>query len=124
MLAIMDSVRTIIKLLRDLAAFFRLLMRSRLSLAAENLFLRKQMAMFQERQARPRRPDTPLRIVVPRNNWILLIRKDAVALRSRIPSYYGKILPVMDGVKITIKLLGDLAIFLWLSLRPRSSLAA
>ncbi|HSB02137.1 MAG TPA: hypothetical protein VLE49_15920 [Anaerolineales bacterium] len=62
--------------------------------------------------------------LVLRNKWILLIRKDAVAFGSRIPSHYGNILPVMDGVKIIIKLLGDLAIFLWLSLRPRSSLAA
>jgi putative transposase len=64
MLSIMDSVQTIIKLLRDLADFFRLLTRSRASLAAENLFLRKQLAMFQERKAKPRRADTPLRITL------------------------------------------------------------
>ena len=60
----MDSVQTIIKLLRDLADFFRLLTHSRASLAAENLFLRKQLAMFQERKAKPRRADTPLRITL------------------------------------------------------------
>jgi hypothetical protein len=60
----MDSVRTINELLRNLAAFFRLLMRSRASLAAENLFLRKQLAMFQEREAKPRRPVTPIRIML------------------------------------------------------------
>jgi len=30
---------------------------------------------------------------------------------------YGKILPVMDGVKTIFTLLGDLAKFLWLFLR-------
>jgi hypothetical protein len=62
--------------------------------------------------------------LVLRNNWISLIRKGAVAFQSRIPSHCGKISPVMDGAKIIIKLLGDLARFLWLSLRPQCSLAA
>jgi hypothetical protein len=32
-------------------------MRSRAQLAAENLFLRKQLAMYQERRVKPRRSD-------------------------------------------------------------------
>jgi len=58
----MDGVKTIITLLGDLAAFFWLTLRPQSTLAAENLFLRKQLAMFQERKAKPRRPDTPIRI--------------------------------------------------------------
>jgi hypothetical protein len=50
LLAIMDVVLTTIKLLRDLATFFWLLLRSPAALAAENLFLRRQLAMYQERK--------------------------------------------------------------------------
>ena len=60
----MDGVKTIITLLGDLAAFFWLTLRPQSTLAAENLFLRKQLAMFQERKAKPRRPDTPIRIAL------------------------------------------------------------
>jgi putative transposase len=60
----MEGVKTIITLLGDLATFLRLTLRTQSTLAAENLFLRKQLAMFQERKAKPRRPDTPLRITL------------------------------------------------------------
>ena len=56
--------KTIITLLGDLATFLRLTLHPQSTLAAENLFLRKQLAMFQERKAKPRRPDTPLRIAL------------------------------------------------------------
>ena len=60
----MEGVKTIITLLGDLAAFFWLTLRPQSTLAAENLFLRKQLAIFQERKAKPRRPDTPIRIAL------------------------------------------------------------
>ena len=60
----MESVKTIITLLGDLAAFFWLTLRPQSALAAENLFLRKQLAMFQERKVKPHRPDTPIRIAL------------------------------------------------------------
>lgn len=60
----MEGVKTIITLLGDLATFSWLLLRPQSALAAENLFLRKQLAMFQERKAKPRRPDTPIRIAL------------------------------------------------------------
>jgi putative transposase len=60
----MDGIKIIIKLLGDLARFLWLSQRSQSALAAENLFLRKQLAMFQERNAKPRRPDTRIRIVL------------------------------------------------------------
>jgi len=37
-------------------------MRPHGALATENLFLRKQLAMYQERKLKPRRPDTAFRI--------------------------------------------------------------
>jgi len=61
---VMEGVKTIITLIGDLATFFWLTLRPRCALAAENLFLRKQLAMFQERKAKPCRPDTPIRIAL------------------------------------------------------------
>ena len=61
---IMDGVLTIIKLLYDLATFIRLILRPHGAVAAENLFLRKQLAMFQERKLKPRRPDTPFQVAL------------------------------------------------------------
>src|SRR5215467_3071360 len=39
-------------------------MRSRRTLAAENLFLRKQLALFQEPKVKPRRADDSIRLVM------------------------------------------------------------
>ncbi len=39
----------------------------------------------------------------------MLIPKDAVTFKSHTPLHYGKIVPVMEGVKTIIILLGDLA---------------
>ena len=46
--------RTILAVARDLASWARSGMRSRAQLAAENLFLRKQLALYQERHVKPR----------------------------------------------------------------------
>jgi len=47
---------TIFDLLLDAFRFIRLSLQPRGSLAAENLFLRKQLALHLERQVEPRRP--------------------------------------------------------------------
>jgi putative transposase len=53
------SLDSLLNLITDLAGdvllFFRLLFRSRTALSAEVLFLRKQLAFYEERQVRPRR---------------------------------------------------------------------
>ena len=53
------SLDSLLNLITDLVAdgllFFRLLFRSRAALSAEVLFLRKQLAFYQERQVQPRR---------------------------------------------------------------------
>jgi putative transposase len=49
---------------RDVAALLALAMRSRAQLAAENLFLRKQLALYMERRVKPRRADDATRIVL------------------------------------------------------------
>ncbi len=47
-----------------LLRLLRLMSRSRAQLAAENLFLRKQLACYIERQVRPRRTDNASRITL------------------------------------------------------------
>jgi putative transposase len=54
-------VRTIFRVARDLVSS---MMRSRAQLGAENLFLRKQLALHLERRAKPRRADDATRIVL------------------------------------------------------------
>ena len=52
------------RILGDLVHFLCLGLRSRSSLAAENLFLRKQLAFYQERKVKPRRADNPTRLTL------------------------------------------------------------
>jgi putative transposase len=56
--------RTIRQVARDLIALISLAMRSRAQFAAENLFLRKQLALYLEREVRPRRADDATRITL------------------------------------------------------------
>jgi hypothetical protein len=51
-------------LLADGMRFLALLARSRTALAAENLFLRKQLAFYQERKIKPRRFDNITRFIL------------------------------------------------------------
>jgi putative transposase len=53
----------------DLLRFLALSVRSRTALAAENLFLRKQLALYGERQVKPRRASDPFRLTL-----VLLMR--------------------------------------------------
>jgi putative transposase len=55
---------TIRRLLADLLALAAFAMTSRARLAAENLFLRKQLALYQERHVKPRRPNSATRITL------------------------------------------------------------
>ena len=53
-----------LRILADLVHFVCLGLRSGSSLAAENLFLRKQLAFYQERKVKPRRADNPTRLTL------------------------------------------------------------
>jgi putative transposase len=57
-------LQTALALLADLLRLLRLMVRSRTQLAAENLFLRKQLACYVERQVRPHRTDNASRITL------------------------------------------------------------
>jgi transposase InsO family protein len=78
-------IRTVLLLLRDLFHFVALTCSSRRRLAAENLFLRKQLAFYIERKVRPRRLNDAARIalvVVARSiDWrqlLVVVRPDTL----------------------------------------------
>ena len=48
----------------DTLRFIRLSLRPHFALAAENLFLRKQLALYLERQVKPRRAKVPTRLTL------------------------------------------------------------
>src|SRR5215469_2920825 len=58
------SVSTLSSVACDLVRLLVLTSRSRRTLAAENLFLRKQLALFQERNVKPRRAHDPTRLIM------------------------------------------------------------
>jgi hypothetical protein len=60
----MNSCACWLNLFGDLLRFLVLSLRSKTSLAAENLFLRKQLGFYQERKIRPRRIDSPTRLAL------------------------------------------------------------
>ena len=60
----MKSCLLWLNLFADLLRFLVLSLRSKSSLAAENLFLRKQLAFYQERKIRPRRTSHPTRLTL------------------------------------------------------------
>jgi transposase InsO family protein len=68
-----------LRIARTAFRFLTLWLRSRTSLAAENLFLRKQLTFYQERKVRPRRVDNATRLML-----VLLSRcfewRDALAV--------------------------------------------
>ena len=53
---------TLLMLLIDAMQFLRLCLHPPMTLAAENLFLRKQLAMYQERQVKPQRATDATRL--------------------------------------------------------------
>jgi putative transposase len=54
-------IRTVYRVLLDCVGLIARMCRSRSAVEAENLFLRKQLALFQERNLRPHRADDSTR---------------------------------------------------------------
>ena len=55
---------TLLTLVVDATRFLRLCLHSPTTLAAENLFLRKQLALYQERNIKPRRATNTTRLTL------------------------------------------------------------
>ena len=60
----MKSCLCWLNLFGDMVRLFALGLRSKSSLAAENLFLRKQLTFYKERRIKPRRTDNPTRLTL------------------------------------------------------------
>jgi hypothetical protein len=60
----MKSCLLWLSVLADLFRFLVLSLRSESSLAAENLFLRKQLGFYQERKIKPRRTSPPAQVTL------------------------------------------------------------
>ena len=60
----MPAARIFLQLMADFVVYFGLLIRPRKAIAAENLFLRRQLALYQERKVGPRRIDPASRITL------------------------------------------------------------
>jgi putative transposase len=70
-----NLLRTIRRVALDLLSLASSVVWSRAHLAAENLFLRKQLALYLERQAKPRRADDATRITLVALSRILVWRQ-------------------------------------------------
>jgi len=57
-------LRTAVGVFLDLLTFFRLILRTSQAVAAENLFLRKQLALYAERQTKPHRATDAVRFTL------------------------------------------------------------
>jgi hypothetical protein len=77
------NVQTVLRVLADLGRFSWLALRSRVDLAAENLFLRKQLALYLERQMRPRRADDATRITLVTLSRLLDWRQLLVVVKPK-----------------------------------------
>ena len=61
---LLQLLRTLLILLYDGLRFLGLCLRPSVALAAENLFLRKQLALYQERHIKPRRATDATRLAL------------------------------------------------------------
>jgi hypothetical protein len=67
MLSFLHLLQTIFGVLVDALMFFQLCFRPTAAVAAENLFLRKQLGLFLERQVKPRRATDSIRFTL---SWL------------------------------------------------------
>jgi hypothetical protein len=141
-------LRTALALLADLLRLLRLMFRTRAQLAAENLFLRKQLACYIERQVRPRRTDNASRIalvllsrVVEWRDLLTIVRPDTLVRwhrdlfrlfwrlksrargRPRIPADVQQLIAEMAAKNHTWgeeRIAAELCVKLGLTLSPRT----
>src|SRR5713101_8979546 len=65
------ALRTILRIACDLLRLLSTAVRSNAQLAAENLFLRTQLALYVERQMKPRRADDATRMALVALSWLI-----------------------------------------------------
>jgi hypothetical protein len=65
------ALRTVLRIVCDLLRLVAASGRSHAQLAAENLFLKKQLSLYVERQVRPHRADDATRIALVALSWLI-----------------------------------------------------
>jgi hypothetical protein len=141
-------IRTALLLVRDLVRFVTLTCSSHTRLAAENLFLRKQLAFYVERNVRPRRLDDATRIalvalarVIDCRPLLTIVRPDTLVRwhrqgfrlfwrwksrcpgRPRIPQYLQDLIATMAQANQTWgeeRIAAELLLKLGVSVSPRT----
>jgi len=89
-------VRIILRLLADLVGLMALSVRPRRSLKAENLFLRRELALYQERGVKPRRVDAVTRVSLALLSPVRLARRPGRGPPRDIdPLASGRLAPVL-----------------------------
>jgi putative transposase len=81
-----QSLTTLSSIAGDLVRLLLLVSRPRRALAAENLFLRKQLALFHERKVKPHRADDPTRLIMVIPGRMFAWR-DALVNVTRLPTH-------------------------------------
>jgi len=74
----MPAARIFLQLIADSVVYLGLLVRPRKAIAAENLFLRRQLALYQERKVDPRDESIPRRAL----RWLCSQSYSTGAMRS------------------------------------------
>src|SRR5437667_11597209 len=75
MQSFLHTVRTLVGVFLDALTFIRLCFRPTATVAAENLFLRKQLSLFVERKIKPRRATDAIRFTLARLSRLFDWRK-------------------------------------------------
>src|SRR5260370_29042808 len=84
--AVAHCFRTLSSVVFDLVRLAFLAAHSRSTLASENLFLRKQLALFQERKIKPRRADDSTRWMMATLSRMFQWRRWLREVKRRAPS--------------------------------------
>ena len=84
------SLTTLSSVTRDLVRLFVLGTRSRRALAAENLYLRKQLALFQERKVKAHRAHDSTRLIMVILGRMFWWRDAGIAVQLRNPVGSGR----------------------------------
>ena len=90
--------------LLDFGRLLTIAVRSRRALAAENLFLRKQLALFQERKVKPRRADDSTRWMMATLSGMFAWRD---ALRNVKPGYAHRLAPPRIPAVLALEIQAD-----------------
>ena len=105
-------VQVILRLLADFVGLVALSVRPRRSIEAENLFLRRELALYKERGAKPRRVDAATRVSLAFLSRLFDWR-DALELQAIVPTYAVPIVPIISEGQSPLSMFSSLTKFDW-----------